>query len=495
VTSLRVRSVLPAPRATGRQAEAATPISAARRVAVNTASQALARAVSLALGAITIVVLTRHLGVGGFGVVVAATTYVSLFSVLVDLGTGTILVRALATSPQSAGTLVGKALGLRIALAVAASAVAAALLPAIYSGGADQRMRLAVLIVLPTIVFGSIASTLSAPLQAGLRMRRIAVVETAVQLTATASILALAHANRGLYEFLAVGVGAACLNAVLVAVACRGVGLAAPQIDVDAWRRLLVEALPLGIALVLNTIYFRIDALLLSVLRGPEDTGIYGAAFRFLEVSTGFTNLLVLSLFPLLAAAAHGHDVARVRELAQRGLDVLVLAGVPLVVATIAVAPSLVHLAAGEAFSASVSPLRIVIVAAALMPVNSLFGYLLIAMRHERDALWLNIVALVVNVALNLALIPRYGVLAAALIGTASEVVILVGVLVLVRRYADFVPAVRVSLRAIAAGVVMVPVMLAVGSQPAAAVALGAAAYVLALYLLRVHKLIPRPAS
>jgi O-antigen/teichoic acid export membrane protein len=352
-----------------------------------------------------------------------------------------------------------------------------------------------VLIVLPTIVFGSIASTLSAPLQAGLRMRRIAVVDIAVQLTATTSILALAHANRGLYAFLTVGVVAAGLNAALVALACRGAGLAAPQIDLDAWRRLLVEALPLGVALVLNTIYFRIDAILLSVLRGPEDTGIYGAAFRFLEVSTSFTNLLVLSLFPLLAAASHGHDVARVRELAQRGLDLLVLAGVPLVVGTIMVAPSLIRLAAGEAFTASVSPLRIVIVAAALMPVNSLFGYLLIAMRHERDALWLNIVALVMNVALNVALIPRYGVIAAAWIGTASEVVILVGVLVLVRRYAGFAPAVRVPLRAIAAGAVMVPVMLAVESRPAVAIAVGAAGYVLALYILRVHKLIPRTAA
>jgi O-antigen/teichoic acid export membrane protein len=462
---------------------------------VNTGSQALARAVSIALGAVTMVLLTRHLGVGGFGVVVAATMYVSLFSVLVDLGTGTILVRALATSPRSAGPLLGKALGLRIALAIAAGIVAAALLPAVYGAGADGRMRLAVLIVLPTIVFGSIASTLSAPLQAGLRMRRIAVVDIAVQLTATTSILALAHANRGLYAFLTVGVVAAGLNAALVALACRGAGLAAPQIDLDAWRRLLVEALPLGVALVLNTIYFRIDAILLSVLRGPEDTGIYGAAFRFLEVSTSFTNLLVLSLFPLLAAASHGHDVARVRELAQRGLDLLVLAGVPLVVGTIMVAPSLIRLAAGEAFTASVSPLRIVIVAAALMPVNSLFGYLLIAMRHERDALWLNIVALVMNVALNVALIPRYGVIAAAWIGTASEVVILVGVLVLVRRYAGFAPTVRVPLRAIAAGAVMVPVMLAVESRPAVAIAVGAAGYVLALYILRVHKLIPRTAA
>ncbi|MDX6472618.1 MAG: hypothetical protein QOK22_1434, partial [Gaiellaceae bacterium] len=297
------------------------------------------------------------------------------------------------------------------------------------------------------------------------------------------------------YALLGAGVAAAGLNAGLVALACRNiVGIVRPQVDRDAWRRLLVEALPLGIALILNTIYFRVDAILLSVLRGSEDTGIYGVAYRFLEVSTGFTNLLVMSLFPLLAAAAHSHDTARVQDVAQRGLDVLVLAGIPLVVATVVVAPTLVRLAAGSAFGSAVGPLRIVIVAAALMPVNGLLGYLLIALRRERDALWLNVVALGVNVGLNLALIPRFGVTAAAWIATSSELVILVGVLVLVRRYAGFTPALGIAVRAVAAGAAMAGAMLAVGSHAAAAVAAGAAAYALALYVLRVHR-IARPAS
>jgi O-antigen/teichoic acid export membrane protein len=183
-----------------------------------------------------------------------------------------------------------------------------------------------------------------------------------------------------------------------------------------------------------------------------------------------------------------------VQDVAQHGLDVLVLAGIPLAVGTIAVAPSLVQLAAGSAFGSAVGPLRIVIVAAALMPVNGLLGYLLIALRRERDALWLNVIALAVNVVLNVALIPSYGVTAAAWIATSSELVILAGVLVLVRRYAGFTPALGVSLRAVAAGAVMAGAMLAVGSHPAVAVVVGIAAYALGLYALRVHRIV-RPAG
>jgi O-antigen/teichoic acid export membrane protein len=146
-----------------------------------------------------------------------------------------------------------------------------------------------------------------------------------------------------------------------------------------------------------------------------------------------------------------------------------------------------VRLAAGEAFADAVLPLRVLIVAAALMPVNGLLGYLMIAMHRERDTLWLNVLALALNIGLNVALIPTYGVAAAAWVATASELVILVSALWLVHHYAGFVPSFRVPSRALAAGAVMAGAMAAVGSSMAPAVVVGFAAYLGTLYLLRVH--------
>lgn len=453
---------------------------------MNTGSQALARAVSVALGAVTMAVVTRHLGAGGYGVLVAALAYTSIFTVLVDIGTGTVLVRELSGGGGSSRALLGKALGLRLALALAAMLVAAALLPLLYAG---HTMRIAVLLVLPSILFGSVTSTLSVPLQAALRMRRFAVVDVAVQVVSAGSVLLLVASNRGLYSLLAAGVLASAAQAGLLALACRGIesGIGAPSVDLAAWRRLVVDALPLGIALVLNTLYFRIDTILLSVLRGPEATGVYGAAGRFLEISVSFASLLVLSLFPLLAAAAEVDDLERVRALARRGVELLVLAGAPLVAAVLVVAPELVRLATGSEFDAAVSPLRILIVAAAFMPVNALLGHLVIALRREARALWLNVLALVVNVALNVALIPAYGVVAAAWVFLASELVIFASGIWLAYRYARFTLPVALPLRAVAAGALMGAAMVAVGGRPAAALPAGASAYLLALWLLRAH--------
>jgi O-antigen/teichoic acid export membrane protein len=100
-----------------------------------------------------------------------------------------------------------------------------------------------------------------------------------------------------------------------------------------------------------------------------------------------------------------------------------------------------------------------------------------------------------VNVVLNLALIPQYGATAAAWIAMSSELVILAGVLALVRRFTGFTPSTRVALRALLAGAVMIPAMLTTQSLPAVSLAVGAGAYALTLYVLRVHRVVRRTAA
>jgi O-antigen/teichoic acid export membrane protein len=63
---------------------------------------------------------------------------------------------------------------------------------------------------------------------------------------------------------------------------------------------------------------------------------------------------------------------------------------------------------------------------------------MLVSIDRQRNALWLNVTALSVNVALNLALIPRFGFMAAAWTTAGCELVNFAGMLVLLRRYAGY---------------------------------------------------------
>ena len=95
----------------------------------------------------------------------------------------------------------------------------------------------------------------------------------------------------------------------------------------------------------------------------------------------------------------------------------------------------------GADFDGSVTPLRILLAAGALALVNGIFGLALIARERQVAALWLNVTALVFNVGLNLVLVPAYGIVAAAIVTVASEILILAGSYPLMRRYLGFFPS------------------------------------------------------
>jgi O-antigen/teichoic acid export membrane protein len=127
----------------------------------------------------------------------------------------------------------------------------------------------------------------------------------------------------------------------------------------------------------------------------------------------------------------------------QVSTDLLVILGIPLVAGGLVLAPQVVELASGEDFAGAAEPLRILLAAGALAWVNGVFGLALIAKNRQTSALWLNVSALAFNVGLNFLLIPRYGIVAAAIVTVASEALILAGSYVLMRRNFQFFPVPR----------------------------------------------------
>jgi O-antigen/teichoic acid export membrane protein len=118
-------------------------------------------------------------------------------------------------------------------------------------------------------------------------------------------------------------------------------------------------------------------------------------------------------------------------------------------------APEIIKLAGGADFADAATPLRILLFAGALAWVNGVFGFALIAKSRQASALWLNVTGLTFNLGLNFLLIPRYGIVAAAVVTVASELLILAGSYPLMRRHFGFFPRPLTLLPALAAAAAM----------------------------------------
>ena len=234
------------------------------------------------------------------------------------------------------------------------------------------------------------------------------------------------------------------------------VGLASIRFRRDAavWRGLLSAALPLGLALAINALYFRADTLIISLYEPYGQVGLYTLAYRMLELALVVGTVFLNTTFPLLSDAV-ANDEPRALRTIQLSTDLFVIMGVPLVAGGLLLAPEIVELAAGEEFVGAAEPLRILLVAGALAWVNGVFGFALIAKERQASALWLNGTALAFNLGLNFLLIPRYGIVVAAIVTVASEILILAGSYLLMRRHFKFFPAARALPAALLAAGIM----------------------------------------
>ena len=98
--------------------------SARRRVASNTAVQLAGKGAVLAIGLVSIGVLTRYLGPEDYGKYTLALMYMQLFGVLADVGIYTTVVREISKEPDRTEELIGNALALRLVLAIGVIALA-----------------------------------------------------------------------------------------------------------------------------------------------------------------------------------------------------------------------------------------------------------------------------------------------------------------------------------------------------------------------------------
>jgi O-antigen/teichoic acid export membrane protein len=193
-----------------------------------------------------------------------------------------------------------------------------------------------------------------------------------------------------------------------------------PTFDPVYWRRLVRTSLVLGSGIAILNIYFRIDAVLLALLRPAAEVGLYGAAYKFVELAGALSGGIVVSLVPSLTSLAARGD-SRFNSLAQRGFDVLLFIAIPITVSMVLAAKTLLNLTAGPRFESASDALKILALYPLLSFMNAVFLRMLVAAHLERILLPIAVAILGLNVGLNLVFIPMYGYRAAAVASVASE--------------------------------------------------------------------------
>lgn len=412
---------------------AASQASLSERVAVNAPLLALSRLVSALTGLLALAISARYLGTDRFGTLTAATLYVSLVAIFADVGLYVIVAREIIRSPKSQREIASNALTLGLTASVLVVTVGLTVSQFAYPGAGNVPIREAVAILLLTVVASPPVGAINAQLVAQERTWLTQAIPAAGSIVALLGLVVVALSELGFKAVVASYVVGAVVN---VAVAFRAVGprRVRPRLafDFKVWKRLIRLAVPQAAIIILTVLYLRADGVLLSLLRSQREVGVYGVAFKVVEVLQVIAAQLMLTLFPAIARLEP--DSARLRTIMQKALSGVQVIVPPIFVLGLVFAPIITGILGGSGFQGSATVLRIGMLTVALSFFNALFANALVALGQQKRLLGYSLAVAIFNIVLNLVLIPVWGIYGAAIALDLTEAVALVGLMFLYRK-------------------------------------------------------------
>lgn len=394
-----------------------------RRVAYNTFAQAGGRLLVTGLGVVSVGLTTRYLGVDVYGQLTTAVLFVALFTSLSEAGITVTTIRELTHDEASWDEIVGNVLTLRLLAGAVLAAITIGAGHLVYGDVSHHRVALAIDYLVVTTVLAAVQTSITTTLSAKLRNDLVVVGAVLGRLVSLAGIIFVISYNLGYVGLVETTVAGAAVNLVSDAIfSLRRFRLRLRlRFDVTYWRYITLLAAPIGVASIINTVYLKLDGVLLSLLRSSEEVALYGVAYRLMDLLMAFPQFLSTSVFPLLAAAKN--DPERLKQLTDRTIQVLDMVAAPLVVGAAVVSEQLAVLLGGRSFRDAALPMAILATGNLFLYANTGYSAALFAIGAQKQMLWTISVTFVVNIAANAVAIPAFGAPGAAGSVVLSEAV------------------------------------------------------------------------
>lgn len=187
-------------------------------------------------------------------------------------------------------------------------------------------------------------------------------------------------------------------------------------------KNALKGSLIYGLLSILGLLYFRIDTIMLSLLKGDYQTGLYGAAYRFLEAVLFVPAAVNAVIFPIFAKL-HAENESEVKKFYYKFLKIMVGMSLLVLVGYLVFLPIIIK-AFLPSFIESISSIKILSLSIPFMFAHVPATLLLTSSeKYLRTVLIISIFTLLLNIGGNLILIEKYGFIGASIMTAISEAI------------------------------------------------------------------------
>ncbi|ASJ15234.1 flippase [Thermococcus radiotolerans] len=365
-----------------------------------------------------IVLLSRTLGPEGLGQYSFIFYYVGLLGIFSDLGVGFYFMREVARDKEKLPELLPDVLGFKIVLAVINFLIIVGLtifLPK------PEWMKVLIVLAGAEAMLTWIAGIFVNIMYAHEVTKYDAIAKTIERFWAFFVGGVVIYTLKSLSPFVIALLGGYVMRESLRIIwGLHFINKISLRFDPVTWRKLLKKSYPFWLIGLFTLIYYRTDMVMLSLLKGDYETGIYRAAYTLIEVSLFIPSIVVSTTMPSMARLWK-EDRETLRVLFKKSFQILSLMGIGGTTGYYVFSKMGIIIVFGKTFLPSIPILRILAFALPFMFLNSLLGSYMNAIGRELTFTKITGFTAVLNIALNYLLIIQYGAIGAAMATVVSQ--------------------------------------------------------------------------
>ena len=382
----------------------------------NFASLSVGQAVAAVAALVTNIWLARVLGPEGLGLLGFGTAVVAYLTLFTGCGSELWSARMIASRKSSISVISSRIFGMRLWALVGVTVVFFALLPLLAPDPDDRQVLLfqaGVVLVVPLALDY---------LYQGVERQTTTAVRLGGQalLVMLLTVFLVQAAGDVLFAATAQAVGAIAPALIVLLVAASRYPIVAPDFSPRKAFKTFKRVSPFTVSAFVITLFVTVDIVMLGLLSGKTETGYYVAGFRLMLIAQIPAGLIFSVAYPKLASSIQGRRLANL-ELYAVILGLIAVAGSAVALAT---APVLIETVYGDSFLPAVpilyvQMLSVVILHASMAPAGGLSSW-----GRQKDHARASAIAAAFNVTLNLALIPAFGGIGAAVATLISQIIL-----------------------------------------------------------------------
>ncbi len=382
----------------------------------------LARIITGLVGLWVIRILTTALGPTGYGYYNTIIAYLFLFSSLADGGLQAIFLREISKNPSDEEKLASNVFTLRLFLSVVFVIVANVIA---FFLGYPALVRWGIFIASFSSVGVSLAQVLQPIFQKRMALSALAFSDIVSRAVQVVLLLTLMKIGVGLLFFVIVMAISELVRFGVVFVASYRFYPIRFSINLATWKNILKSAFPVAISLIFILIYFKLDTIILSIMKSGYEVGIYSISYKILELLLFLPATYVGLITPILARTAYRRSFI---TNFQNGFDIISIFALPCGAILAILSPQIILFIAGATFLPAAGVLAVLSLAIVVIFYSTLYSQSIIALNLQRKTMIIYFLALLLNVALNIIFIPKYSYYAAAWATVATEIFVNAGI-------------------------------------------------------------------